>query len=368
MANLLILMSVAILWFFLLVTGGYMIAARRVHNDRSRVFFAVFAWASSYALLQKMFFMLREGDIQDYYYVLPLRELFFGQLCRYLFALYPLEVARPGWLTFRRWMLFVIPWLLVMAGYGLFLGFYQTPLRSFDDLLLHIDRPDVWVRILLLLFMFPVEFVWTWGYNARRSSAGRSWLRRMTLMLLLIAVAFVGNMLTRSVGWRSFHSFVYLCYALYVMYVELFVRIPVPACQAEDASSAPNIPVHTEPASSPVVPGRLEQEIRLVMEQQQLWREPDLMLDDLVQRVGSNRTYVTASIQEMGYTGFKDYLNRLRVDYIRRQLLEARHEKMQSLFYDAGYRSRSSAWRNFTAIVGCSPSEFEERNRGESTV
>lgn len=340
-----------------------MIAARRVHHDRSRVFFALFALASSYALLQTMFFMLREDDIQAYYYVLPLRELFIGQLCRYLFALYPLEVARPNWLTFRRWILFVIPWILVMAGYWLFLGFYQTPLRSFHDLLQHIDRPDVLVRIALLLFMFPVEFVWTLAYNTHRSSAGRSWLRKMTLMVSLIAVAFVGNMLTRNVAWRAFHAFIYLCYALYVMYIELFVRIPVPAHSAE----APLCGAEEHEVAAPVPPsevsGQLEKQIRMAMERQQLWREPELMLDDLVQRVGSNRTYVIDTIQRMGYTGFRDYLNHLRVDFIRRQLLELQHEKMQSLFYDAGYRSRSSAWRNFTAIVGCSPSEFEERSR-----
>lgn len=271
-----------------------MIAARRVHNDRSRVFFAVFALASSYALLQKMFFMLQSDDIQDYYYVLPLRELFFGQLCRYLFALYPLEVARPNWLTFRRLILFVIPWIVVMAGYGLFWGFYQTPLRSFNDLLLHIGQPDVLMRIALLLFMFPVEFIWTLAYNTHRSSAGRSWLRKMTLMVSLIAVAFVGNMLTRSVAWRSFHSFIYLCYALYVMYIELFVRIPVPAHRAEEPLCASEEPALAEPVCSSDNPNQLEQQIRMVMERQQLWREPDVMLDDLVQRVGSNRTYVTA--------------------------------------------------------------------------
>lgn len=90
----------------------------------------------------------------------------------------------------------MIPWIVVMAGYGLFLGFYQTPLRSFNDLLLHIGQPDVLMRIALLLFMFPVEFIWTLAYNTHRSSAGRSWLRKMTLMVSLIAVAFVGNMLT----------------------------------------------------------------------------------------------------------------------------------------------------------------------------
>lgn len=39
------------------------------------------------------------------------------------------------------------------------------------------------MRIGMLVFMLPVEFVWTLVYDAKKSSAGRSWLNRMTLML-----------------------------------------------------------------------------------------------------------------------------------------------------------------------------------------
>lgn len=70
-------MLIGILWFFLMVCGIDMIATRSTHSDRSRVFFGAFALISSYALLQKMFFIFKGVDMQDYYYVLPLRELFF---------------------------------------------------------------------------------------------------------------------------------------------------------------------------------------------------------------------------------------------------------------------------------------------------
>ena len=63
-------MLIGILWFFLMVCGIYMIATRSTHSDRSRVFFGAFALISSYALLQKMFFIFKEVDMQDYYYVI----------------------------------------------------------------------------------------------------------------------------------------------------------------------------------------------------------------------------------------------------------------------------------------------------------
>ena len=135
-------MLIGILWFFLIVCGIYMIATRSTHSDRSRVFFGAFALISSYALLQKMFFIFKEVDMQDYYYVLPLRELFFGQICRYVFTLYPLEVARPNWLKMRRMAIIVMPWVIYMAIYFICFGFQATPLRTFDDLsLIHISEP-----------------------------------------------------------------------------------------------------------------------------------------------------------------------------------------------------------------------------------
>lgn len=370
MANQLIFLAIGILWFFLLICGCHMIATRHVHRDRSRVFFGIFAIASSFALLLKIILILQAKEMQDYYYVLPLRELVFGQLCRYLFVLYPIEVARPNWLTWRRYLWGFIPWLTYLALYGLLLGFHQTPLRTFSDYLLHLDQPDVLFRTGLLVFMLPFEFVWTLVYDPRHSSAGRRWLRLMTLFVSLIVLGFVGNTLTRSVAWRSFHAILYLSYTIYVMYIELFVRIPVPKHASHTPSPAAPLK-QTEPAapkqSEPVVPNPkadpLHLRIQQVMEQQALWREPELCLEDLARQVGSNRTYVTRAIQQLGYAGFKDYVNRLRVRHISQQLSLPQHDKIQALFFDAGYRSRGAAWRNFTTIVGCSPSEFEEKSK-----
>lgn len=376
MANVAVLMLIGILCFFLMVCGAYMIATRHVHCDRSRVFFGVFALMSSYAMLQKMYFIFQEVDMLHYYYVLPLRELFFGQICRYLFTLYPVEVARPNWLTFRRMAVIVTPWAAYMAVYVALFGFQATPLHNFDDLVLNIHRPDVIMRVGMLLFMLPMEFVWTFVYDPQQSSAGRAWLRRMTAMVTIIAVAFVGNMLTRGAEWRLVHAIVYLAYSLYVMYVEMFVRIPVPQphrgfvgdlpSPVAEPTALPDEPLPVaESGGTDVAPGSdadaLLTRLREAMERDEMWRKPDLMLDDLARHVGSNRTYINVAIKRMGYAGFKDYLNRLRVDEIRRRLVEPGHENIQSLFFDAGYRSRTSAWRNFSAIVGCSPTEFEER-------
>ena len=213
------------------------------------------------------------------------------------------------------------------------------------------------MRMVLMVFMLPIEFIWgCFHYNPRRSSAGSSWLVVMLLLVSGISFAFVGNMLSRALVWRMLHTFFFLTYTVYVMYIELFERIPVPkaiAAQPEQESMQKTAE-ETQKESLLLV----QKQVRHAMEQAELWREPELRLEDLTRQVGSNRNYVTQAIQQMGYSGFKDYVNRLRVAYIKEQLQKHPQMNIQDIFYDAGYRSRGSAWRNFTTIVGCSPSEF----------
>ena len=131
----------------------------------------------------KVVFIFQEIEIEDYYVVLPLRELIFGQLCRYLFTLYPIEVARPNWLKMKCLCIVILPWIVYVFIYFISFGFNETTLSSFQDIHNNLDKPDVLMRIGMLVFMLPVEFVWTHVYDAKKSSAGRSWLNRMTLML-----------------------------------------------------------------------------------------------------------------------------------------------------------------------------------------
>ncbi|MDY2942279.1 MAG: helix-turn-helix domain-containing protein [Paludibacteraceae bacterium] len=349
-----------IILFTLVVSGVYMILARQEHSDRSRVFFGVYALLSAAAILLKMVLMLGGESIREYYHVLNIREMILGMCLRYLVTLYPVEVARPGWFNLRRWLLYVLPCAVYVAVYIVLFGRYQTPLDSFAELTANIGKPDVIMRLVLLVFMLPIEFIWgCFHYNPRRSSAGSSWLMVMLVLVSGISFAFVGNMLSRSFIWRMLHTFFFLAYPIYVMYIELFERIPVPktiAAQPEQESMRET--TQEEQKESLLL---VQKQVRHAMEQGELWREPELRLEDLTRRVGSNRNYVTQAIQQMGYSGFKDYLNQLRVAYIKDQLQKRPQMNIQDIFYDAGYRSRGSAWRNFTTIVGCSPSEFIEK-------
>ena len=71
--------------------------------------------------------------------------------------------------------------------------------------------------------------------------------------------------------------------------------------------------------------------------------------------------YIQQAAKQLGFANLSDILNRRRIDYVCRQLRKDPNTSVQTLFVDAGYRSRTTAWRHFTSIVGCTPREFVER-------
>ena len=118
-----------------------------------------------------------------------------------------------------------------------------------------------------------------------------------------------------------------------------------------------------EPEQKPDVITEVSQRIQMALENPDIWQNPDLTQDDLVRMVRTNRRYLQLGIKQLGYDSYPDMINRRRVAYIQEQLHDDPAQNLQSLFYDAGYRSRTSAWRNFTAIAGCSPTEYCESTR-----
>ena len=81
----------------------------------------------------------------------------------------------------------------------------------------------------------------------------------------------------------------------------------------------------------------------------------------LARMVGSNKTYVHQAFATYGGTNYKNYVNRLRVDFIDFIVIELRskpNQNLENLFYRGGYRSRTTAGRNFKDIMGISPSDY----------
>lgn len=106
-------------------------------------------------------------------------------------------------------------------------------------------------------------------------------------------------------------------------------------------------------------PSELRLRIEKLMEEQKIYLQPNLKLQDVVRYVQSNRNYVYNAInKEMGIS-FNDYINKLRIEYAKTLLIKQSSMPLNEIAEKSGFTSTASFYRNFKTFVGVSPKEFQ---------
>lgn len=110
----------------------------------------------------------------------------------------------------------------------------------------------------------------------------------------------------------------------------------------------------------------LRSNIEKLMTEEQLFRQPNLKILDLVQRLGTNRNYVYQAInREMGIS-FSEYVNRMRIDYATLLLSQQPNRPLADVAEQSGFTSSTSFYRNFKLYKGIGPKEYQNKLKGTS--
>ena len=338
---------------------------RRETGDCSRHVLAGVSFSCVIWSVGKYFEYIGHPDANIYTNILSTEHCFLGLLCMILYFFYPVIVMRPRWFTWRRVLLFILPWLLVSPPY--LLGMPFRSLAYAGDILTYITDFSVWWRLLTvgILFIYLVLLLLL-PFNWRQSSADSSWVRRYTLAIALMAVLYFGYQLTLWMPIHLLHQVYVGLFFAYYTYFELEERLmPSPAAAASPTDDEDEHPQdHQDGDENVAAPSPsdsaddLWRRIVHEVDEKQVWKNPDLTVDMLARTVASNKTYVHQAFATHGGTNYKDYINRRRVDYIAAQLRSKPNQNLESLFYRAGYRSRTTAGRNFKEIMGISPTDY----------
>ena len=104
--------------------------------------------------------------------------------------------------------------------------------------------------------------------------------------------------------------------------------------------------------------------LRVLMEQEKVYTEPELSLNGLAQKIRIHPNYLSQIINEKEEKNFYDYINALRVQEFKRRIVIPDNNKytMMSLAADCGFNSKSSFNKNFKKFTGQSPTEYLNKN------
>ena len=100
-----------------------------------------------------------------------------------------------------------------------------------------------------------------------------------------------------------------------------------------------------------------------LMENQALYRNPDLGRKTLADELGISEGYLTQLIKENTGTSFTAFINKYRVKDVERMLQDESFENFDilSIGLEAGFMSKSAFFANFKKINGITPSQFRKK-------
>jgi methylphosphotriester-DNA--protein-cysteine methyltransferase len=268
-------------------------------------------------------------------------------------ALYPISVIKPEWLTPKNGFILFSPVLLLAILY-LFFTDKWTLLYAPEHIWKNLSQPDVIARLVSLFLMFPYCLIpLLLPYKYYKSSAYHRWIVLYSLVLLLICVTHIALMLTNNGILLILMPIMASTFYTFSTEYELEERLRPGKRQTEVIQQVEE----TDLASVPMEPD-LWARICQIMDQEEAWRDPDLSLSSLSKLCATNVTYLGRIIQQETGKGFKEMVNAKRVESVVNQIKENPDIDVQTAFFNAGFRSRTTAWRNFKDITGMSPADF----------
>lgn len=119
---------------------------------------------------------------------------------------------------------------------------------------------------------------------------------------------------------------------------------------AEDSSAAQS---HSDDLESIA-----EQTARTVTEQQ-LFLDPDLTLAKIARKTGVPSKRISAAINQHFQQNISQWINQQRIAYAQQRLLTT-HDSVTQIYLEAGFQTKSNFHREFTRVVGMTPTQFRQ--------
>jgi len=107
---------------------------------------------------------------------------------------------------------------------------------------------------------------------------------------------------------------------------------------------------------------QLKEDIARIMTEEKLYLKRDLLISDLLQRLGTNRDYVYKAINLGMGMSFTEYVNRLRVEYAKELMRTNPSAPTIDIYTHAGFTSQASFFRNFKLYAGVTPKQYIQKN------
>lgn len=354
------------------IFGGVTLLLRSGDNRAKKILgWDMFLWAFLAIIRLSVNLFLRESKEAFHPDILLM-----GALVTATLACYVIEVLRPGYLTCRRFFLFISPVAFCGLAYlayrlsGGEIHTYYSIGEIFDSF-----NMDVLIRMIVFLLtlfymVFPVFLIvrYNKGYQiflaenvADPEEYDLEWLKKTMLILIILYGFYLVLLLTHTPLMYAIDKAVLLVVWYYFFYKALFLKTVVWEHSFENGWELPYLEEEeeTDDDAHQMLAKRYAEEVHAWFEREKPYLREDLRLTDLQRVFPISRSYLSQLFnRELGQS-FSDYVNRFRIEESKR-LIEAEPDvSIQEIAERSGFHSMSTFRRAFQKYTGMIPSEYK---------
>lgn len=353
--------------------GGILLLIRSCGNRARRILgFILLMWG--FANVAQV--VLTLAGCLSVHYCFSVGVLILGNFYVIVTMLYPFEVIRPGWLTWRNALRLLAPYAGIVALYFLILllrGEQVRNLASASDLLLHAGEFNVWFRIVLYLTVIGYivcAMAAIFGYEPRYrrflednytsdKNMNVTWLRYYGSGFVLIAAAYILILLDWHAASHTIHKLITVLFFLFIIGKALLQRDPFAGGRSPDEESA-------GADAQALDTGFMERKKRLDrwLQECKPYLNPNLDLADASRELAIPEREL-ARLFNRGYgKPFGAEITRLKVQHAKGLLLADSELRDRDVAARSGFSDTRRFRRAFRRWEGMRPGQFRRETAG----
>jgi len=102
------------------------------------------------------------------------------------------------------------------------------------------------------------------------------------------------------------------------------------------------------------------EELNRLCREERIFLTPGLSIQDVVDKLGTNRTYLSNYLNKELRLSFYEFINEQRLDYAA-MLLASTKINIEQIIFECGFQSKTTFHRVFAQKFGCTPKQYRDR-------
>lgn len=324
---------------------------RKGRDTLSRLIMTLMLIIDAECLKDLFFYSFLENEMGHFWHLMTALDVVIVPF--YIFVL--MELVKPGWLTWRKGILYELPFVVLLLLYVLtdhIFWFYAITACS--------------VLCGIITFVLTFFFISQYHHALRErfsyeENINLHWLRAILVSFFFILAVWACSSVMTDVSYDNLYLVLSLVMWMFISYfvykhesvIDELKNVDLELDDAEgDESPMDNKDYHLQK--------HLSEMVNDLFEKQKIYLNPRLKLSDVAMMVGTNRTYLSRFFNQENGKTFYDYVNNYRVKHAE-TLLETTDKPLLIVAEESGFNSQSTFRRVFIAVHKCSPSEYRHR-------